>query len=259
MTCATVRMEAETYETVDSSRRIASTSSSESFELAPKPARAPEDVTLPGSTIRKFVPRDFSWFSACIRAPSPMPTTATTQATPMMMPRAVRSERSLLRERARKATLRMFPVLVTANIRPPRGSDARGAAGLTGRSGPRAHSRPAGQRLVQDLHRLVHLAGAHDERRRDADDVAVESPLSDQEAAFLRLFEQAHRLLRRGRPVLNGLVGHELEALHEAHSPHVAESLRIFLLEAVEAGAQARARLGGAFRRVHLLHDLDRG
>src|SRR5512141_1036488 len=183
MTCATVRMEAETYETVDTSRRIASTSSSESFELAPKPARAPDDVTLPGITMRKFVPRDFSWLSACIRAPSPMPTTATTQATPMMMPRAVRRVRILLRERARKATFRMFPVLVTVV------------------------SGPAPQRLVEDLERFVHLAGAHDERRGDPDDVAVEASLADQEAAFLRLLEQPHRLFGRGRPVLNGLVG----------------------------------------------------
>ena len=40
MTWATVRMEAETYETVETSFRIASTSSSESFELGPNPARA---------------------------------------------------------------------------------------------------------------------------------------------------------------------------------------------------------------------------
>src|SRR5450830_2003239 len=164
-----------------------------------------------------------------------MPTTATTQATPMMMPSAVRSDRSLLRERARNATLRMFPVLVTA---------------LSG---------PAPQRLVEDLQRLVHLAGAHDERRGDADDVAVEAPLADQEAAFLRLLEQAYRLFGRGRPVLNGLVGHELEALHEAHAAHVADRLRVLFLQAVKAVTQAPAHLGGAFRRVHLLHDFDRG
>src|ERR1019366_10576561 len=126
-----------------------------------------------------------------MRAPSPMPTTATTQATPMMMPSAVRSERSLFRESARKATLSMFPVLVTAV------------------------SRPARQRLVEDLQRLVHLACAHDERRRDADDVAVEAALADQEAALFRLLEKAHGLVGRRRPVLNGLVGHELAALHE--------------------------------------------
>src|ERR1019366_10280555 len=97
-----------------------------------------------------------------------MPKTATTQATPMMMPSAVNSERSLLRASARNATLRMFPVFVTAV------------------------SRPSRQRLVEDLERLVHLARAHDERRRDADDVAVETALADQEAALLRLLEKAH-------------------------------------------------------------------
>src|SRR5664279_3419630 len=164
-----------------------------------------------------------------------MPTTATTQATPMMMPSAVRSDRSLLRERARKATLRIFPVLVTVL------------------------SRPAGERLVEDFQRLVHLAGAHDERRGDADDVAVEAAFADQEAAFLRLLEEPDGLFGRGRSVLNGLVGHELESLHEAHAAHVAERLRVFRLQPVEAGPQAPAHLGGAFRRVHLLHDLESG
>ncbi len=119
MTCATVRIEAETYATVGTSLRIASTSSSESFELAPNPARAPPDVTLPGSTMRKFVPRDFSRSSLWIRAPSPIPTTATTQATPMMMPRAVRRERILLRASARNATLRMFVAFFEITATPP--------------------------------------------------------------------------------------------------------------------------------------------
>src|SRR5664279_4977859 len=139
MICPTVRMDAEMYETLGTSRRIASTSSSESFELDPRPARAPEDVIVPGMTIRKFVPRERSWFSACSLAPSPIPTTATTQATPMMIPSAVRSDRSLLRDSARKATLRVFPVLVTAR------------------------SSPAGERLVEDLQGLVDVARAHDE------------------------------------------------------------------------------------------------
>src|ERR1035441_4142844 len=116
-----------------------------------------------------------------------MPTTATTQATPMMMPSAVRSDRSLLRERARKATLRIFPVLVTVL------------------------SCPTGERLVEDFQRLVHVARIHNERRRDADDVAVEAAFADEKAAFLRLFEEPNGLFGRGRPVLNGLVGHELE------------------------------------------------
>src|SRR5450756_1355473 len=139
MTCPTVRMDAEMYETLGTSLRIASTSSSESFELEPRPARAPEDVIVPGMTMRKFVPRDFSRSSDWMRAPSPIPTTATTQATPMMMPSAVRSDRSLLRARA------------------------------------------------------------HDERGRNPDDVPVEAPLADQEAALLRLLEETDGLLGRGR------------------------------------------------------------
>src|ERR1019366_4659328 len=101
--------------------------------------------------------------------------------------------------------------------------------------------RPSGQRLVEDLERLVYLARAHDERWRDADDVAVETALADPEAALLRLLEKADGLVGRGRPVLNGLVGHELEALHEAHAAHVADRLRVLLLQLVEAAAQARA------------------
>ena len=70
--------------------------------------------------MRKFVPRDLSWFSACRRAPSPIPIVATTQATPMMMPSAVRSDRSLLRTSARNATFRMLPVFVTVvSAQPP--------------------------------------------------------------------------------------------------------------------------------------------
>src|ERR1035441_190179 len=164
-----------------------------------------------------------------------MPTTATTQATPMMMPSAVRSDRSLLRERARKATLRIFPVLVTVL------------------------SRPAGERLVEEFQRLVHLARIHDERRRDADDVAVEASFADQEAPLLRLLEEPDGLFGRGRSVLNGLVGHELESLHEAHAAHVAERLRVFRLQPVEARPQAPAHLGGAFWRAHLLHHLESG
>ena len=118
MTCATVRIVADTYATVSTSRRSASTSSPESLELEPHPALAPEDVVVPGKIMRKFVPRDLSWFSACRRAPSPIPIVATTHATPMMMPSAVSSERSLLRESARNATFRMFPVFVMASLLP---------------------------------------------------------------------------------------------------------------------------------------------
>src|SRR5450755_2746576 len=97
---------------------MASTSSDESFELDPSPAFAPDDVMVPGMTMRKFVPRERSWFSAWMRAPSPMPMVATTQATPMMMPSAVSSERSMFRDIARNATFRMFVAFVTVYLRP---------------------------------------------------------------------------------------------------------------------------------------------
>src|ERR1039457_807505 len=70
MTCATVRIVAETYATVSTSRLSASTSSPERRELEPHPAFAPDDVVVPGKIMRKFVPRDLSWFSAWSRAPS---------------------------------------------------------------------------------------------------------------------------------------------------------------------------------------------
>ena len=66
--------------------------------------------------MRKFVPSDLSWFSVWRRAPSPIPIVAMTHATPMMIPSAVRSDRSLLRARARKATFRMLPVFVHAGF-----------------------------------------------------------------------------------------------------------------------------------------------
>src|SRR5260221_4783022 len=48
-------------------------------------------------------------FSIDLVAPLPMATTAITQATPMMMPRAVRNERSLFREMAFNPTMVMLP------------------------------------------------------------------------------------------------------------------------------------------------------
>jgi hypothetical protein len=41
-----------------------------------------------------------------------MPTIAITAATPMMIPRAVRTERSLFRRKARNATLTVDPILI---------------------------------------------------------------------------------------------------------------------------------------------------
>src|SRR5438034_8816259 len=90
---------------------MASTSSSFNFELDPQPPRAPEEVVVPGKTIRKFVPSDVSWDSIETRAPSPMPMVAITQATPMMIPNIVRAARILLRLIARKLTRIVLMIL----------------------------------------------------------------------------------------------------------------------------------------------------
>ena len=98
----------------------------------PVKMRAPDCVATPGKIIRKLVPSDeiCAWIAAC--APCPTPIIAMTQATPMMMPSAVRTERILLRAIAFSPTLRIvrnFSMRPQASAAAPR----RGAA-PTGRS-----------------------------------------------------------------------------------------------------------------------------
>src|SRR5262245_37519419 len=63
--------------------------------------------TLPAFTWRTFWPRLATRASIRALAPFPIPTRVTTAPTPIIRPRAVRLERSLLRDKARRATFKM--------------------------------------------------------------------------------------------------------------------------------------------------------
>ncbi len=98
------------------------TSSSVSVDL-PVKIRAPDCVATPGKIMRKFVPRAeiWAWIAAC--DPLPTPIIAITQATPMMMPSAVRIERILLRPIAFSPTFRIvrnFNIGYIRHLRAPR-------------------------------------------------------------------------------------------------------------------------------------------
>ena len=93
--------------TPGTSRRIASASSIFSVPALPQPVRMPLEVTLPEKIRITFSPRLAICASTCALAPLPMLTIAMTAPTPMMMPSAVRTERSLFRRRARKAILKV--------------------------------------------------------------------------------------------------------------------------------------------------------
>src|SRR5262245_42268202 len=66
------------------------------------------------------------------------------------------------------------------------------------------------ERVVELLDRLVHVGGGRDQRRRNAEHVAVEPALADQEPALLRLLEQPRGGPGIGRAVLARLVFHQL-------------------------------------------------
>ena len=70
----------------------------------PRPPNTPPERLLPANTMSRFCPRAATWLSMRARAPLPAATIATTEATPMMIPSAVSTERSLLRRSARTAT-----------------------------------------------------------------------------------------------------------------------------------------------------------
>src|SRR5262245_15130524 len=123
-TCPADRDTGVTYATAGHSARTASTSSSVIVDC-PVKMRAPDCVATPGKIIRKLVPSEeiWAWIAAC--EPWPTAIIAMTQATPMMMPRAVSAERILLRPIAFRATLRIvrnFSISVSSSG-PPATSD----------------------------------------------------------------------------------------------------------------------------------------
>src|SRR5262245_27200708 len=69
--------------------------------------RAADCVATPGKLFRKFEPSELTWARTAACAPRPTAIIAMTHATPMMMPRAVRIDRILLRAIAFMPTLRI--------------------------------------------------------------------------------------------------------------------------------------------------------
>ncbi len=72
-------------------------SSQVSVGCEPNPPWAPPEVVEPDMTMSRFEPMAANDFSTMAFAPSPIATMAITAPTPMMMPSAVRNDRSLLR------------------------------------------------------------------------------------------------------------------------------------------------------------------
>ena len=81
--------------------------------------RAPDCVAMPGKIIRKFVPSEeiCAWIAAC--EPCRRAIIAMTQATPMMMPSAVSTDRILLRAIAFMPTFRIVRNFSMASAFPP--------------------------------------------------------------------------------------------------------------------------------------------
>ena len=97
ITCAFVRSCGAAYWTVGTSRWMAARSSQVIVGIEPKPPWAPPDVVVPDMTMSRFDPIAAYDCSTIAFAPSPIATIAITAATPMMIPSAVRNDRSLLR------------------------------------------------------------------------------------------------------------------------------------------------------------------
>ena len=98
---------------------MARRSSQVSVGSVPAPALAPPAVLAPDETMRTLVPIEAKACSTRARAPSPIATMAMTAATPMMIPSAVRNERSLLRRSARPATRTTSPARIRPTVTAP--------------------------------------------------------------------------------------------------------------------------------------------
>ncbi len=128
-----------TQRTPGTSARIAFRSSQVSVGSEPAPTLTPPAVFAPDDTISTLVPIAVNACSTRALAPSPIATIAITAATPMMMPSAVRNERSRLRRSARSAMRMVSHSLMRARLR------RRTRAGAVALSGAALslHTRPS--------------------------------------------------------------------------------------------------------------------
>src|SRR6266853_5009063 len=104
-----------------------------------------------------------------------------------------------------------------------------------------------GECALDPLAAVVDLRFADQHRRGDADYIAIQPALAEQQALSFGRFEKRRRLL--GRRLLGFAVFDELDALHQAHPAHVADK-RKALLELLERIPQLLASIGGALGRV---------
>ena len=107
--CVLVRDSGAAARTAGTSDWIARTSSQVIVGCEPMPPRMPPELLDPENSRITFVPDASIIERMRSLAPSPIDTMQITAATPMMMPRAVRLERSVLRRRASSASRRVSP------------------------------------------------------------------------------------------------------------------------------------------------------
>ncbi len=121
---------------------------------------------------------------------------------------------------------------------------------------PTAAAVHGSQALIQQFDEIVHVGAADVHRRRDADHVAVQSALADQQAVLARGFHHLRGLRGGGR--LGLAVLHQFDGLHEAHAADVADDL-VLVLQFFEAAAQVAAGLGAVVHQLLFFDVIDHG
>src|SRR6202049_766753 len=109
---------------------------------------------------------------------------------------------------------------------------------------------------VESVGENVDVVFRGDQRRSEADDVAEEATLADQNAAPARLLEHAQDRFRCWRFRL--AIFHTLDGLHEAHPADIADHF-VFVLEFLQTLAEISAHHGRVARHILLFDITDRG
>src|SRR5512141_2682022 len=81
-------------------------------------------------------------------------------------------------------------------------------------------SADSAKRVIEHLDGKICIVGRDAHRRLDADNVAVDAALAEQDSHLAATLEQPQRL--RLRRLLRSAITHELHAEHQSHSTHVA-------------------------------------
>src|SRR4051794_26456339 len=183
--------------TPGTSRRIASASSTFKVPAPPHPVRIPLAVVLPEKTRITFWPRLAICACTCAFAPLPIPTIAITAPTPIIIPSAVRAERSLFRRSARNAIRNVDPKRILALHR-YQIIDCRKPAQFF------SSNEPVGDRTIATHKTIAHHHVAPCESR----DVRFVRDHDDGDAVIVQLLENSHDLdARPAIEVAGGLIG----------------------------------------------------